>query len=134
MIDFRTLGIPEHARWLAEAVNDYDDRLFLERLPAGHPYLTAQPDKPYAVIHRPTHAPEYVVESFPETMLDERILAIIFQGDMNRAGRKMDKFDALRTARHVRQEREIADRKASAADKFEFRMRKRTERGKLVIG
>jgi hypothetical protein len=134
MIDFRTLGIPEHARWIAEAVNDYDPELSLERLPDNHPYMIGQPDKPFAIIHRPTTAPEYVVESFPESMLDERLLAIVAQNDMNRSGRSLEKHDALRWAANVKQERDIADRKATAADKFEFRMRKRTGRGKLVIG
>lgn len=134
IVDFSTLGLPEHARWLAETINDYDDRLFLEKLPPNHPYMVGQPDKPFAIIHRPTHAPEYVVESFPESMLDERLLAIVFESDMNRAGRKMDRFDALRAARHIKQEREIADRKASAADRFDYVQRRRTGRGKLVIG
>lgn len=134
IVDFSTLGLPEHARWLAETINDYDDRLFLERLPAGHPYLQEQPDKPYALVHRPTHAPEYVIESFPESMLDERLLAIVFEADMNRAGRKLDRFDALRHARELAQARQIADRKASAADRFEYLQRRRTGRGKLVIG
>jgi hypothetical protein len=134
IVDFSTLGLPEHARWLAETINDYDDRLSLEKLPPGHPWLQDQPDKPYAIIHRPTHAPEYVVESFPESMLDERLLAIVFEADMNRAGRKLDRFDALGHAARLKQERLIADRKASAADRFEYLQRRRTERGKVVIG
>ena len=134
IVDFSTLGLPEHARWLAETINDYDDRLFLEQLPPNHPYRVAQPDKPYAIIHRPTHAPEYVLESFGETMLDERLIAIVFESDMNRSGRKVEKFAALNYAREVAQARMIADRKASAADRFEYLQRRRTERGKVVIG
>ena len=134
IVDFSTLGIPEHARWLAETIHDYDNELSLERLPPSHPYMLGQPDKPYAIIHRPYHAPEYVVESFPESMLDERLIAIVYEADMKRAGRKISKHDALRTARELRQERQIADRKATAADRFEYIQRKRTGRGKLVIG
>jgi hypothetical protein len=125
ILDFRELGLPPHARDLPKIIHDIDPTVTLERLPNGHPYLVAQPDKPYALIHRPAGMPEYVIESFPESMLDERMISILFEWDVNRFGQSLDKFAAVDHARHVRLERARADELQEKNDKMAFMMKKR---------
>ena len=103
------LDLPHKGRDIARILSDYDHELYLERLPSGHPYLAEQPDKPYAVIHRPMGLPEYIVKVFPESMLDERILAQVFEWDTSRFGGKLDKFDALGHAKFILDSRKITD-------------------------
>lgn len=121
---FSQLGLPETARVIADMISDYDPDLFLERLPAGHPWLIEQPDRPYAVIHRPMGLPEYVIESFPDTMLDERIFARVLEWDTRRFGKQLDKFDALTFARHVRGLKEQDDQRGADQEKMAWHLKK----------
>ena len=122
---FKNLDLPEHGRRLAEILKDYNPDLHLEKLPPQHPYLLEQPDKPYAVFHRPFGLPEYIVSVYPETMLDARILAQIFEWDTHRFGKKLDKFDALTHAQHILQERTRADEREEKRDKMKYILNKR---------
>jgi hypothetical protein len=130
---FNTLGLPEHARPLARLIHDYDSTVTLEKLPDGHPWLFEAPNKPYALVHRPMHAPEYVIESFPESMLDERILAILVEGDMHKAGKKLANFDPVHWARMQLESRKREDELGAANELWEFKMRQRNDTGKKVI-
>ena len=120
-----TLGLPDHARPLARLVSDYDPTLSLERLPERHPWLLANPDRPYAVIHRSLQFGEYVVESYPESMLDARLFATIVDGDARRHGFDMDKFDALGRAQMLLEARRREDELETANDKMAFTLKKR---------
>lgn len=95
---FRHLGLPERARSLAQLIEDFDPTLHLERLPEGHPWLTDNPDKPYAVIHRHPNFPEYVIESYSEDRLDHRVFANLAFGDANRHNWNLEEFDPVGTA------------------------------------
>jgi hypothetical protein len=119
------LDLPQRGRDIARVLEDYDHELFLEKLPPGHPYLAEQPDKPYAVIHRPLGAPEYIVRVYPETMLDERILADVIRADAAKSGFDLDKFDALSAAHHVLHERKRSDEIAEATDRLQWETNKR---------
>lgn len=122
---FNTLGLPDHARPLARLISDYDPTLSLERLPERHPWLLANPNKPYAVIHRSLQFGEYIVDSYPESMLDERVFALIVQGDARRHGFDMDKFDALARSQMLLEQRRREDALESANDKMAFSMKRR---------
>lgn len=122
---FKNLDLPERGRRIAQILQDYNKDLFLEKLPLGHPYLEDQPNKPYAVWHRPFGLPEYIVSVYPETMLDERILAQVFEWDTHRFGKQLDKFDALTHARHILEERRRADDMEEKRDKMKYMLNKR---------
>lgn len=125
MITFEHLDLPEKGRHIAKILSDYDHELFLEKLPPQHPYLLGQPDKPFAVIHRPMGLPEYVVKVFPESMLDERILAQVFEWDTSRFGGQLDKFDALTKANWIMNERKRADELEEARERMKYKLEKR---------
>ena len=122
---FEHLDLPEKGRHIAKILSDYDHELHLEKLPPGHPFIAEQPDKPYAVIHRPLGLPEYIIKVFPESMLDERILAQVFEWDTSRFGGKLDKFDALGHARFILDERKRADEQEELREKMKYTLNKR---------
>jgi hypothetical protein len=130
---FKNLDLPARGRDVAQVLNDYDHELFLERLPDGHPRLMERPDHLYAVIHRKPGVPEYVVDNYPETMLDERILAQVFEWDTRRFGKDIDKFDALTMASIALQERRRADEIAEGRDKVRFAYDRAHDRGKRLV-
>lgn len=130
---FNTLGLPEHARPIARLINDYDPSVSLERLPEGSPWLIDNPTKPYALVHRGMGKPEYIIESFPESMLDERLLAILVEADMNRSGRKLENFDPVGFANRMLQERKREDERGAANELWEWKLRQRNENGKRVL-
>lgn len=103
------LDLPAKGRDVARVLQDYDHELYLERLPPNHPYMIEQPDKPFAVFHRPLGLPEYIIRVYPESMLDERIIADVIRADAAKAGFELDKFDALTAANHVLHERRRSD-------------------------
>lgn len=119
------LDLPHKARDIARILSDYDHELHLERLPNGHPYLIEQPDKPFAIIHRPLGLPEYIIKVFPESMLDERILAQVFEWDTSRSGGKLDKFDALGHAKFILDSRKRADEQEELREKMAYTLKKR---------
>jgi hypothetical protein len=125
VISFEHLSLPEKGRHIAKILSDYDHELHLELLPPQHPYLLEQPDKPYAVIHRPLGLPEYIIKVFPESMLDERILAQIFEWDTSRFGGQLDKFDALGMAKYILDERKRADEQEEKREKMKYMLNKR---------
>lgn len=125
-VDFSTLGLPERARPLAKLIHDYDDTLTLERLPIGHPWLIDNADRPYALVHRGLGMQEYVVESYPESMLDARIMGYILEADIRRAGKDVSKFDTLTAAQTLLAERKNQDRIEEANDRMAFARKGRT--------
>ncbi len=122
---FKNLDLPPAGREAAQIINDYNHELFLEKLPPGHPYLADQPNKPYALFHKPMGLPEYIIAAYPESMLDARIVAQVFEWDTHRYGKKLDKFDALGHARRVMDERRNADRKEEKREMMEYKLDKR---------
>lgn len=119
------LDLPHKGRDIARILSDYDHELHLERLPNGHPYLIEQPNKPFALIHRPIGLPEYIIKVFPESMLDERILAQVFEWDTSRSGGKLDKFDALGHAKFILDSRRRADEQEELREKMAYTLKKR---------
>jgi hypothetical protein len=119
------LDLPHKGRDIARILSDYDHELHLERLPNGHPYLIEQPNKPFALIHRPLGLPEYIIKVFPESMLDERILAQVFEWDTSRSGGKLDKFDALGHAKFILDSRKRADEQEELREKMAYTLKKR---------
>lgn len=117
---FRHLGLPEHARAVAQLLQDYDPTLSLERLPAGHPWLDANPDKPYAVIHRNPAFPEYVIESYPESMLDHRIFANTVFGDANKHNWDLEEFDPVAVSAMLVGQRQREDQNEIGNDVMAF--------------
>lgn len=123
---FNTLSLPhQKARDTAEMIQDYDPELFLERLPEGHPWLIDNSSKPYALIHRPLGLPEYVIESFAESFLDERVLARVFEWDTRRFGKELSKFDALAHARRVAEAKSRDDRLGDDNERMAHLLKKR---------
>lgn len=134
LTDFSTLGLPnETARRVAEMVSEYDPDVTLERLPDGHPRLIDAPHKRYALIHHGMGLGTYVIDQFAEADLDHRVLAALIEGDMHRAGKKLENFQPLYWARQLMAEREKADKLASDQDRMAFALRKRDYSGKLVL-
>lgn len=130
---FNTLGLPDHARSIARAINDYDPSVTLERLPDGSPWLHDNPGKPYALVHRGLGMQEYIIESFPESMLDERLLAILIEGDMHKAGKSLKNFDPVHWAKMQLEGRKREDELGAAQELFEFKRRKAFGVGKTVL-
>lgn len=122
---FSNLDLPVRGREIAQILSDYDHELHLIKLPPGHDYLAEQPDKPYAVIHRPLGLPEYIIKVYPESMLDERILAQMFEWDTSRSGGKLDKFDALHHARYILEERRRADEQEEKREYMKYILNKK---------
>lgn len=129
---FSNLGLPEHARPLARLINDYDHYLSLERLPDGHEWLKANPDKPYAVWHRHPGLTPYIIESFPESMLDHRIMAVILQGDAEKHGWDMSKFDPIGATAMLLEGRKREDEMAAANDLMAFKQNRLHDTGKRL--
>lgn len=119
------LDLPVKGREIAQIISDYDPELHLERLPSNSEYLIEQPDKPFAVIHRPFALPEYIIKTYPESMLDERIIAQLFEWDTSRFGGKLDKFDALGHARFLLEERRRADEQEEKREYMKYILNKR---------
>lgn len=117
---FRHLGLPEHARSLAQLIQDFDPTLHLERLPEGHPWLEDNPDKPYAVIHRHPSFPEYVIESYSAERLDHRVFANLAFGDANRHNWNLEEFDPVGTAAMLLEGRRREDVNAAQHDVMDF--------------
>lgn len=122
---FKNLDLPEKGRVVAQILNDYNHELFLEKLPPGHPWIKEAPNKPYAVIHRPMGLPEYIIKNYSESMLDERILAQVWEWDTHRFGKKLDKFDALTHARHILEERKRADDLEEKRERMKYELSKK---------
>ena len=122
---FTNLDLPHRGREIAKILSDYDHELHLIKLPPGHEYLVEQPDRPYAVIHRPMGLPEYIIKAFPESMLDERIIAQVFEWDTSRSGGKLEKFDALGHARHILEERRRADEQEEKREYMKYVLKKK---------
>ena len=118
---FRNLGLPEHARPLAQLIQDFDPTVFLERLPDGHPWLEGNPDKPYAVIHRHPNFPEYVIESYSADRLDHRVFANLAFGDANRHDWDLAEFDPVGTAAMLLEGRRREDENEAANDYMAFK-------------
>lgn len=125
VIEFRHLGLPERARPIAQALNDFDPTLSLERLPDGHPWLIDNADKPYAVIHRSPNFPEYIIESYSEDRLDPRIIANVMFGDANRHNWDLSEFDPVAAAYHLVEARRRGDELQERNDQFAFSTGKR---------
>lgn len=119
------LDLPERARDIARILQDYDHELTLEKLPPSHPYLIEQPNKPYAVFHRPLGLPEYIIRVYSESMLDGRVLADVIRADAAKSGFQLDKFDALTAANHVLHERRRSDEIAEQMDRMAWEKKKR---------
>lgn len=122
---FNTLGVPEFARPLARLINDYDPNLTLERLPDSHPFLTDNPTSRYAVIHRPLGLPEYVVNAYPEHLLDHRVFADIIGGSAREHGWDMSKFDPVGAAATMLESRRREDEHEAATEHMAYIMKKR---------
>ena len=122
---FNTLGVPEFARPLARLINDYDPNLFLERLPDSHPRLIDHPDQRYAVIDRPLGKPEYIVQSYPEHLLDHRVFADIIAGSAREHHWDIGKFDPVGTAATMLEMRRREDDNEAKADIIKFTLKKR---------
>lgn len=118
------LDLPARGRDVARVLQDYDHELHLERLPGSHPYLIEQPNKPFAVIHRPIGLPEYIVRVYPESMLDERIIADVVRADAAKAGFELDKFDVLTSASHALHQRKRSDEIAERTDRMAWEQKR----------
>lgn len=127
---FDHLGLPEHARPIARALHDFDPTLSLERLPDGHPWLEDNPTKPYAVIHRSPAFPEYVIESYPESMLDHRIIANVAFGDANRHDWDLENFDPVTAAYHLVETRKRVDDLSARNELQQWREDRKYDRGR----
>lgn len=119
---FNQLGLPENARALATLIHDFDDSLFLERLPDQHPWLVENPDKPFAVIHRPLGAPEYIFGSYPGHLLDHRVFADILAGYAGTHKWDLSEFDPVTAAHHLLEGRKRADEWEAENDRRRFNM------------
>lgn len=128
---FQSLGIPEHARAVANALHDYDPTLSLERLPDAHPWLIDHPDKPYAVWHRSPAFPDYIIESYAESQLDHRIIANTVFGDANRHNWEADQFDPVTAAYHLVEARRRTDELTAGNELSMWREKRR--RGDRVL-
>jgi hypothetical protein len=64
------------------------------------------------------------VSVYPESMLDARILAQVFEWDTHRFGKKLDKFDALTAANWLVQERSRADAMEEKRERMKYKLDK----------
>lgn len=133
VILFQHLGLPEHARTLAKTINDFDPTLSLERLPEGHPWLEANPDKPYAVWHRSPAFEDYIIESYSEDRLDHRVLANLMFGDANRHDWNLEEFDPIAATHHLLEERRRAEINEENNLRMDYALRQRNGTGKRVL-
>ena len=122
---FNTLGVPDFARPLARLINDYDPNLTLERLPDSHPRLIDHPDERYAVIDRPLGLPEYVVNAYPEHLLDHRVFADVIAASAREHHWDIREFDPVTAAHHLLEARRREDENEAKADRIKYAMEKR---------
>lgn len=88
----------EHQR-IAEIIKDYDETLELAWIP---PNARAHNEEfPFAVIHKPLDAPEYVVFKLKESEVDHRVLARLFAGDSTRHSNILDVIENEEAARRI---------------------------------
>lgn len=105
----------EHQR-IAQVIQDYDETLELAWIPPKNRELNEE--YPFAVIHRPTDAPPYVVMRLRETEVDHRVIARLWGAD-NKNSNVLDAIEADEAARRalelLRQEEETLEAKEKAA-------------------
>jgi hypothetical protein len=134
----RLRDVPEHAHRLARVMADYDHNLYIRKVPYGHPQFN--PQKPYAVMYGSSSGGEsYIIQNYPESMLDERIMADIISADVTKAGGSVDDIVALNAAHEFmkikeRQEEDAA-RRELARDLAKLGMTKNYAKhnGKLIF-
>jgi hypothetical protein len=84
-------ALPVKAQRIAEIINDLDSSLRLAWIP---PDKRSSFDKnPYAICHFPEGREPYVVMTFSENEVDERLIAKVIARD-TRQGHSIDKLDA----------------------------------------
>lgn len=93
----------KHER-IARIIQDYDPDLHLAYIP---PDKREPGDIPFAVIHTPPDAPDYVVATFDDC--DERILEHLWSID-NKHGDVLSRMDAANAAKEAVKLREQLDR------------------------
>lgn len=110
----RALSV-EHQR-IAEIIQDYDPKLRLVWILPEDRQLNEQ--HPFAVVHSPDNAPEYVVMRLRESEVDHRILARLWGSD-DKNGNVLTRIEAEESARRAvelkKQQDEIEEAKEMAA-------------------
>lgn len=105
----------DHAR-IAEIIHDYDPTLELAWIPPESRELNEQ--FPFAIIHRPSDAPDYVVMRLRETEVDHRVLARLWGADAKN-GNVLDRIDAedaaIRAIELKKREEELEEAREKAA-------------------
>ena len=109
-------ALPAEANRIAQLIHDYDPTLELAWVPPETRELNEQ--HPYAVIHRPSDAPPYIVMRIRETELDHRVIARLWYND-NKNGNVLNKIeaeeDAIRALELLKQQEALEEAQEKAA-------------------
>jgi len=135
----RLRDVPEHAHRLARVMADYDPNLYIRKVPEQHPQFN--PERPWAVMYGSNSGGEsYIIQNYPFSMLDERIMADLISADVTKDGGSVDDIVALNAAHEFmkikKQQEEDAERRELTRDLVKLGLTKNYAKhnGKLIFG
>lgn len=120
---FDTLGLPPKGVPIARVLKDIDPTLSLQRLPVGHPRLTDEPTKLYAVVHGalPPQGLGYIVATYPESMLDDRVIRAVIEGSAQFHHWNKEVFDPEEMAARLLYTRRVEDEREEAMLQMDYK-------------
>jgi hypothetical protein len=135
----RLRDVPEHAHRLARVMADYDPNLYIRKVPELHPQFN--PERPWAVMYGSNSGGEsYIIQNYPFSMLDERIMADLILADVTKDGGSVDDIVALNAAHEFmkvkQRQEEDAERRELTRDLVKLGLTKNYAKhdGKLIFG
>ncbi len=115
-------------RRVAQVIREIFPEVRLVRLESLHPSFNEK--KPYALIHEPNLLPAYVISTFAESEVDERLIAWIVENNMQDPNSKASRLKILEMANkalNAKHELELMEEKRDmmksmmASKKHEYR-------------
>lgn len=121
---FDTLGLPPKGVPIARVLKDIDPTLSLVRLPVGHPRLAEEPSKQFAVVHGalPPEGLGYIISTYPESMLDDRIIRAVIEGSAQFHHWDKNVFDPSEMAARLLYTRQVEDQREDAMLHMDYKM------------
>lgn len=83
-------------RRVAQVIRDIFPEVRLIKMDSLHPEFN--PNKPYALVHEPNLLPSYVISTFAESEVDERLVAWIVENNMQDPNSKASRLRILEMA------------------------------------
>lgn len=117
----RYLGLPPHARHIAEILAEFDPDIYVEILPSDH--IQFNPQKPFSVTIRPVGRESYVYGNYALHELNSRLVASFIERWNDAHGMAgYDAFEVLEAAENImkakQRQEELEERRDHAKTLF----------------